>query len=124
MRELAKEIFIYMRQHRKNRGLEVPAARLLAAQYTMICWPLIFSVSLCFFLFSRTTSSLEICPGGGRSRVCIFNKEAVSLKTYPFFFLHDRSLPRAFLKMHQGHLKHLPLSPNSFSLEFMEYKEK
>lgn len=58
------------------------------------------------------------------SRVCTCNKEAVSLKTHPFFFLHDRSLPRAFLKMHQGHLKHSPLSPNSFSLEFIEYKGK
>lgn len=90
----------------------------------MTSWPLVFSVSLCFVLFSRTTSSLETSPWGGRSRVCIFNKEAVSLKTHPFFFLHDRSLPRAFLKTHQGHLKRLPLSPNSLSLEFIEYKEK
>lgn len=60
----------------------------------------------------------------GKIRGLHFYKEADSLKAHPFFSLHDRSPPRALQIMHQGHLKHSPLSPNSFSLEFREYKEK
>lgn len=77
-----------------------------------------FQCEPAIFPFFKDNKQFSNMPTRRKIQGLHFYKEAVSLKSHPpFFFLHDRSLPRAFLKMHQGHLKLLPVSPNSFSLE-------